>query len=71
MRHKLLVSRYGGGRALVCGILGGGSFPMGSVVVGVGGAGVSGWRISWPDRVTCVALEICRIDVLFLVLVLL
>ena len=27
MRHKLRVSRYGGGRALVCGILGGGHPP--------------------------------------------
>ena len=39
---------------------------MGSVAVGVGVG--SGWRISRSDRVTCVALEICRIDVLLLVL---
>ena len=47
-----------------------GASLMGSVVVGVG-EGVSGWRINRTERVTCVALEICRIDALFLVLVLL
>jgi len=42
---------------------------LGSVVVGVGGG--SGWRISRSECVTCVALEIRRIDILLLVLVLL
>jgi len=66
MRHKLCVSRYGGGRAFQCGILGGGHLCWALSLVMGGG---SGWQISRPKCVTCVALEICRIDVL-LVLVL-
>ena len=49
--------------------LGQGSSPLGSVTVGVGGR--SGRRISRSECVTCVALEIRRIDILLLVLVLL
>jgi len=47
MRHKLRVSRYGGGRALVCRILGGGGAPpLGFVVVGVGGGRPGGdWGV--------------------------
>jgi len=64
MRHKLRVSRCGGGHALC---VGGGHLPWALSLLGGG----SGWRISRSERVTCVALEICRIDILLLVLVLL
>jgi len=50
MRHKLHVSRYGGGRALVCGILGGGHITWALSLLVLGGG--SGWRISRPERVT-------------------
>jgi len=69
MRHKLHVNRYGGGRALVCGVLGGGHLPWALLLLVLGEG--SGWGISRPERVTCVALEIRGMDVLLLVLVLL
>ena len=69
MRHKLRVSMYGFGRALVCGILGGGHLPRVVLVLVLGGG--SGWWISRPERFTCLALEVCRIDIVLLVLVLL
>jgi len=50
VRHKLRVSRYGDGRALVCGILGRGHLPWAlSLLVLAGG---SGRRISRPEHVT-------------------
>jgi hypothetical protein len=70
MRYKLHVSRYSSGRALVCGILGGGHLPWTLLLLLVLG-GESEWGISRPEHITCVALEIRRIDVLLLVLVLL
>jgi len=37
MRHKLRVRRYSGGRALVCGILGGGHLPWALSLLVLGG----------------------------------
>jgi len=45
MRHKLRVSRYGGGRALVCRILGGGVAPLGFCRSWRWGE-PSGWRLA-------------------------
>ena len=53
MRYKLRVNGYGGGRALVCGIVDGGHLPWVVLFVLWGG---SGWRISRSEFVTCVAL---------------
>ena len=64
MRHKLHVNRYGGGRALVCGVLGGGHLPWALLLLVLGGG--SRWRISGPEHVTYVALETRRIDVFLL-----
>ena len=60
-RYKLHVSRYGGWLALVCGTLGGGHHPWVLSLLVLGGG--SGWRISSSECVTCVGLEIRRIDV--------
>jgi len=44
IRYKPSVSRYGGGRALVCGIVRGGPSAVGSVVGGVVGRV---WMANW------------------------
>ena len=51
MRHKQRVSRYVGGRALVCCILGGVHLRWALSLFLLGGG--SGWRISGPEPVTC------------------
>ena len=50
MRHKLRLSRYGGGRALMCGILGRGHLPWALLLLVLGGG--TGWQISRPEHVT-------------------
>ena len=69
MRYKLRVNKYGGRQVVVCGILGEGHLPWDLSLLVLGG--MFRWRISRSECVTCVALEIRRIDVLLLVLVLL
>jgi len=52
LRHKLHVSRYGSGRALVCGILVRGHLPWALLLLVL--RGWSRWQISRPERVTSV-----------------
>jgi len=52
LRHKPCVSRYGGGHALVCGILGRGHLPWALSLLVLGGG--PGWQIIRSDCVTSV-----------------
>jgi len=63
----MCVSRYGGGRALVCDIVGGGHLPWFLLLLVL--CGGSGWRIGWSECVKCGALEIRIIDVFLLLVV--
>jgi hypothetical protein len=67
MRYKLRVRKYGGGRELVCCIVGGGHLPW--VVLLVLGRDRMA-KYFWMRQI-CVALEIRSIDVLLSVPVLL
>ena len=51
MRYKLRVNGYGGGRALVCGIVDGGHLPWVLSLLVLGGG--TGWRIGRSECVTC------------------